>query len=52
VNDIDQENEETSVHQANYTFTHVRINKLLYTITYSATVLANKTPDDVGEELH
>jgi hypothetical protein len=23
VNDIDQENGETSVHQANYTFTHV-----------------------------
>jgi hypothetical protein len=51
VNDIDQENRETSVHQANYTFTHVRIN-ILYATIYSATVLANKTPDDVGEELH
>jgi hypothetical protein len=27
VNDIDQENRETSVHQANYTVTHVWINK-------------------------
>jgi hypothetical protein len=27
VNNIDQENRETSVHQANYTFTHVWINK-------------------------